>query len=174
MAPLATAAELNTHLQRTVPGAQADLALAGASGAVRAYCRWGIDRATETLYGDGDGGSMLTLPTLHLVDVTEIRVDGEVVDLAVAPAPIWSRRGQIFRRTLWPVNAKVEVDCEHGFDPVPDLVRLVTLTLAAQILGNPDGVTSVRVGSVQRTWATSNGQNHMTDLHMRLLDNYRI
>lgn len=174
MTPLATAAELNTHLQRTVPADQAELALAGSSGAVRAYCRWGISSATETLYADGDGASMITLPTLLLTDVTEIRVENVPVDLVTLPYPIWSRNGQIFYGGLWTKHAKVEVDCTHGFDPVPDLVRLVVLSLAARAIANPEGTISARVGSVQRTWATSNGQNDMTELHMRLLDQYRI
>jgi len=168
MAPLATAAELNTYLQRTVPGPLAELLLASASGAVRAYCRWDISRATETLHAVGDGGVIVTLPTLHLVDVDEIRIDTVAQNL-VDPRVVWSRTGQLYTSTYWPTFAKIEVDCTHGFDPVPDLVRLVTLTMAARALNNPEGLKAATTGAVTRQWDTS-----MTDLHMRLLDQYRL
>lgn len=168
MAPLATASELNTYLQRTVPGPLADLLLASASGAVRAYCRWDISLATETLYAIGDGTRLLSLPTLHLIEVDTITIDGVEADMT-DPKIIWSRTGQLYIWGTWTSLAKVEVTCTHGWDPVPDLVRLVTLTMAARALNNPEGLKTATTGAVTRQWDTS-----MTDLHMRLLDHYRL
>lgn len=174
MDPLATAADLNLHLQRTVPDDLAALLLAGASGAVRAYCRWNISRTTETFDVIGDGRAFITLPTLRLRDVTEIRVDGIPVDLATAsPAPIWSAQGQIYWGALWARNAKLQIDVDHGYDAaeMPDLIRLVVLTLAGRQLNNPDGVKRATTGQVTREYFAG---ADLTELHMRLLDQYRI
>lgn len=165
-APFAGADELNHHLQYTVDPDVAALALAGASGSVRAYCGWNLSRESTTLTGEGGGGSLLTLPTLYLVSVDAARVNGAVIDLADV---VVSRRGQLRRTSLWPMDSTVDVDCVHGYDETPDVVRLVTLTLAARIVNNPENAKAATVGTVTRTYDAS-----MSALDMRLLDPFRL
>lgn len=168
MSTLATDTELNTHLQRTVDPDVAALALAGASGLVRDFCGWNLTRETVTFHVDTDYTQFfLNLPTLHLVDVLEIRVEGVAVDMDQPIPPRWLRRGQLCWN--WPMHRKVEVDAVHGYDDTPDLVRLVTLTVAGRIVSNPDDVKSASVGSVSRTFDTS-----LSALELRLLDPYRL
>lgn len=178
MAPLATVGELETHLQRTFDDqGQADMALALASGAVRAYCGWELARETTTFQVDGQGGTILTLPTLELIDVLEIRIADEVQALNLPVTDYgritWWRKGQLYRHAGWPARSVIEVDCIHGYDPVPDLVKLVTLDLAARTISNPEGLVSATSGQVSRTWASSGSQT-MSALHERLLDRYTL
>lgn len=169
MAALATAGELGDHLQRTdLDPVQAQLALELGSGAVRAYCGWEISKITETLQTVGIGTAVLSLPTLCLLDVTEVRVNGEVVTIAW-----WSRNGQLMLPLGWPMHAVVEVDCEHGFDPVPDVIKLVVLEQAARQLTNPQGLLSASAGSVSRTWASA-GKPRLSELDERLLQRYAL
>lgn len=164
--PFADAAELDVLLQYAAPPTASELALAGASGAVRSYCGWVLSRESAVLTAEGAGGVLLDLPTLHLVSVDSILVNGEAVDLDTV---IVTRRGQLVRPAYWPNDAKVEVDCVHGYDPIPDVVKLVTLTLAARILTNPEGAKSASVGSVSRSFDT-----RLSQLDMRLVDPYRL
>lgn len=169
MSTLATEAELEIHLQRPVASDVAALALAGASGVVRGYCGWDLLREDTTLVLDGTGTLVLPLPTLLLIDVTEIRVDDVAISPDLTYQPKWTRRGQIFWAEGWAADAKVEVDCTHGYDDVPDLIRLVALTVAARIVDNPTDVKAASAGSVSRTYDTA-----LSALELRLLGPYRL
>lgn len=174
MDPLATQSELETHLQRDVEEAGAELALALASGAVRAFCGWDLARETATLQADGDGSPILSLPTLHLVDVTAVTVDDVEVDLNLLDRDriVWSKKGQLYRASGWPRFCVVSADVVHGYDPVPDLVKLVTLDLAARRLSNPEALVSATVSSVTKTWASSGSGPTLSSLHERLLERF--
>jgi len=180
MAPLATVGELETHLQRTFDDpSRAALALELASGAVRAYCGWDLARENTVFEMEGGGGAILTLPTLELIDVTEIRIDGVVQELDLPVTEYgritWWKKGQLYRHAGWPPNVPIEVVALHGYDPVPDLVKLVTLDLAARRVTNPEGLVSASTGQVSRTWASgSAGSSDLSALHERLLDRYRL
>lgn len=173
MASLATVGELENHLQRPVDvPAQGQQALDLASGAVRAYCGWNLARETTTLQVDGDGSQVLSLPTLHLLAITDIRVNGETLN--AADYPRYSLKGQLYRAGGWTCYAVIEVDCIHGYDPVPDLLKLVVLDMAARQYSNPQQLVSATTGQVSRTWSTGNGAAPMSALHERLLDRYRL
>lgn len=175
MDPLASAGELETHLRRTVDPTQAEQALALASGAVRAFCGWDIARESTTLTAEGSGTVVVSLPTLHLVAVSEVRVNGVALDID----PIqwaWTSRGQLLRAGGWPRYAQIEVDCTHGFDPIPDLIKLVVLEHAARADSNPEGLIAATVGQVSRTWARGDAaaSRRLSELDQRLLSRYAI
>jgi hypothetical protein len=167
MLPLASVGELDTHLQRETDPAAGQLAVALASGAVRAYCGWDLARETTTFHVTCDGSNLLTLPTLHLLAVDEIRGVG-VVDPSQYS---YSRKGQIWG--CWKYGAEYEIDVVHGYEPIPDLIKLVTLDLASKRLTNPESLMSATVGQVSRTWETTN-KTAMSTLHERLLDRYSL
>lgn len=172
MDALASVGELETHLQRDLDASTAQQALVLASGAVRAYCGWDLARETTTFYITGEGGTLLTLPTLHLLSVDQIRVGIVPVDQATWPYR-YSRKGQIWG--AWAAGVEYEVDVVHGYEPIPDLVKLVALDLASKTLNNPQGLVSATTGSVSRTWSTSgSGTSYMSALHERLLDRYAL
>lgn len=177
MDPLATVRELELHLQRDLDNPEAaQLALTLASGAVRAYCGWNLARETTTFEVDGDDGQILTLPTLHLVTLVEIRNNGVLIEPMSGRYPRWSAKGQLYRMAGWPKHMSFQATVVHGYDPVPDLVKLVTLDLAARTVNNPEGLVSATVGPVSRTWASSSGSEPtaLSTLHSRLLDRYAL
>lgn len=192
MTALATVGELELHLGHPVSDpASADQALEGASGAVRAYCKWVIaPQETVTLEVTGTGTEMASLPTLYLVDLTEIRIDGVVVDSATVPYPKWTRKGQVFWQFGWPRHARLEFDVTHAYPTTPDLIRLIvldmasrTMDMAAQRVANPEGLVLAEVGSVKRQWAgggasaagtSGGGAAGMSSLTERLLDQYSL
>jgi len=176
MAALATVGELETHLGRDLDAEQAELFLDLASGAVRAYCGWALAREDTVMQLDGDGSCVLSLPTLLLVELTALVVDGQDVDPAGADWPVWSAKGQLYRRGGWRRHAVIDAAVTHGYAPVPDLLKLVALDLAARQVHNPTGLASVTVGQVSRTWARTGTGDPMalSGLHERLLDRYRL
>jgi hypothetical protein len=172
MDPLATVGELENHLQRELDPDVAAQALQLASGAVRAFCKWDLSfTANDTLHADGNNTVVLTLPTLRLVAVSAVRVNGVAIDLDPTLVS-FSRKGQLYRPYGWPRYAVVEVDCDHGYEPIPDLVKLACLDVAATQLNNPRTLVSASVGSVSQTYNT--GEAKLTPLHERLLERYSI
>lgn len=173
MAALATVAELESHLQRDVADpVSAELALAGASGSVRAYCGWNLSQESTTFHLRGNDSQILTLPTLRLTSVSAVRVD-----TVATVAFNWDRAGQLDRHWQpWSRREVVEVDATHGYAPLPDVLRLVTLDLATRALSNPEALISATVGPVSRTYATgaANSGVLLSPLHMRLLDHYKL
>jgi hypothetical protein len=170
MTALATAGELETHLQRTFDPVQAQQALDLAAGAVIAYCGWPIAEETTTLYGEGDGSVVLTLPTLRLTAVTDVRIG--FTSITIGPESVsWSRRGQLFRPTGWPAFTLIEVDCTHGFNPIPDVIKLVTLELAARTMSNPQALVSSTTGQVTRNYGSG---PKLSALDERLLAQYSL
>lgn len=163
---LITEAELHEYLQRPIDPAAAALAVAGATGAVRSYCGWTISREIDTtLSAAGTDTRVVGLPTMALTSVGEVRVD----DVVLAEDKYrWSLRGQLYCADGWPDWTRIDVDCDHGYLPVPSVVKIVGLGIAARYLTNPESLKIATVGSVARTYAD------MTALDAALLDRYRL
>lgn len=116
------------------------LALELASGVVRGHVGWSITReAGAELLAEGSEPwrGVLHVPTLHLVAVTGITIDGEVVDLD-AYVPRFRRRGTVWTEPGYPfVTARaneVVVTVTHGHLECPDDVRAVVLAAARRCL----------------------------------------
>jgi hypothetical protein len=173
MDPLASVDEFEIYLGRTLDDrTQAETILTLASGAVRAYCGWEISQQINvTMYVEGFGTSLMTLPTLCLTAVHEVRADGQLVDPAEYPYK-HSRKGQIWG--YWVCAVQYEFDVDHGYEPVPDLVKLVTMDLSSKHMTNPEGLTSATVGQVSRTWGNSTAGTPFSPLHAALLDRYSL
>jgi hypothetical protein len=176
MDPLATVSELEIYLGRTLDDqVQAEAALTLASGAVRAYCGWDLSFQAETMHFEGAKNSLITLPTLELLNIIETRADGIILDPAEYPIN-YSRKGQVWG--CWGYRTQYEFDVEHGYDPVPDVLKLVTMDLTQRQLSNPEGLQSATVGQVTKTWGSSSttggSTSGMSTLHSALLDRYSI
>lgn len=172
MDPLVSEAELATYLGRSVGEEAATLAVATASGIVRDYCRWCISSEETTFVVDGSGTSLLGLPTLRLVEVAEVRIDGVVIDPSEYS---WSERGQLSRVAGWPARFRcVEADVTHGWSPTPDSVRAVVLALASSRSVNPEGLRSKTVGAVSKSYVVEAMRGDLSDLQMSLISGYRL
>ena len=128
--------------------------LDGATHAIRQYCGWHIaGTELDTMILDAEGGRVLTLPTLHVTNVQEVKVCGEVLDVA---AYDWSRLGNIeLRAGQWPDRYRsVEVTLEHGFPAAPDVAQIIKQVCASAI-SSPMGATREQSGAVSISWATT-------------------
>lgn len=160
--PLVSAAELKTYIQRPVRDETAELAIRAGSAAVRAYCGWDLDRETATFVVSGNNTRVLSLPTLHLLSVDRLLIDGiEQTEFR------WAQRGQLYRRDPWPDFRTITVECVHGYDPVPDVIKVVALAFAARQVANPERLRTAAVGSISRTF-------DLTVLDEALLHPYRL
>lgn len=140
--PLAKAADLTAY------GTFSDDAVTAAGEAIRSETGWHIaPTATETLTLDSPGGSALMLPTLHLLEVTEVRdVSGH--DPVVLTG--WRKSTSGFLTLpcgYWPQGPQtVEVDVVHGYDACP--LELLPVIARRTRDGLATSAGQVRLGSL--------------------------
>lgn len=123
-------------------------AIDGAYAVIATHCGWHVTPELEqTWVLDTDGGSLITLPTLHLSDVT-VSIDDEEIDDYE-----WSSIGTLKRRCGWP-NAyrAVTVEATHGFDDVPVIDELVKTMVLRHVM-SPTGAIREQAGAIAVTWA---------------------
>lgn len=178
MDPLVSPDELRTYLQRDLDEDVAALAVASASGIVRDFCRWPISTEEVTFTLDGSGTTMLNLPTLRLVSVDAVRIDGTEIAAAVPTVSdgyTWSERGQVYLAAGWPARLRcIEVDCVHGYDSTPDTVRAVVLVLAVRAATNPEGLRSKTIGGISKSFVFETMRGDLSELQMAQIGGYRL
>ncbi|MBO0676788.1 hypothetical protein JRC04_04850 [Mycolicibacterium sp. S2-37] len=91
-------------------------ALDAALARARNFCGWHVSPVcAETIVLDGSGSYYLALPTLKIVSINTVTVDGIEIDDVAMPA---DAPGMLARRSWgrWPCGfSNVEVDFTHGF-----------------------------------------------------------
>lgn len=149
-----------------------------AQRAVRNYCEWHIAPViTETLTLDGDGGNLLFLPSLKIVEILSVITDGRVVDLTQVDV---SEAGYLELFTgCWSARpGKTFVVLEHGHDPVPDDVVGVVAQVAARAIDSPSGRTREQAGGVNvgfgLTGVGVSGGIALLEHEKAILDKYRV
>jgi len=134
------------------------------------YAGWPI--GPHTVDGeeyDGEGQRVLTLRTLAVVSVDEVRVDGD-------PVNDWrlSRRYGQLQRTAgaWPDGfGRIQVDYTAGFDPVPPNLVKLCVELAAKASTVPLDVSSE---TMDRRTIRYREAAQVTGLDMAALERYRL
>lgn len=125
---------------------------------VRDAAGWHIaPERTEQVYVTSDGGHELFLPTLHLVEVTEVRKiddDGTVDDDALTgyrlqPTPEF-RAGLLSRCSSWPVGV-LRVSLTHGFEGCP-VALLGTVAETIRLAGVKNELASRSIGDRSESW----------------------
>lgn len=157
--------------------AQLDAAVAIA----RRCCRWHVAPSrTETLLLDGNGGTVMHLPTLHVTDVASIAVDG-----VAEPTVDWSTNGGLWRPGggTWPVGRRnISVTFTHGWDraDVADLVAVVVSVAERMpsVVGSDDvdaGIVEETIGTYHYRLADGHGATvALADSELVMLDPFRI
>lgn len=147
-------------------------AIDAAVDAIRTYCGWHVwPQRDETLTLDGEGGSVLTLPTMHVTNIAEIREHGAVVD---APAYEWSRTGDVKRVAgRWTRRWRgIEVDLVHGYQKVPAALWALVLDSVADAVSNPAGAPTA-IGPFQ--WgAQIPASSRWLSEQRQILDRYQL
>lgn len=168
-AELVTTTELDAYLS-----GDPDAALTAAEAAVRSYCRWHVapvKTETVTLWGGGD--QALLVPSLHVVSVESVTVDGvAVTDFT------WREHGILHGRG-W--TGRVVVSMTHGFDvesAAAEVLRSTILAVAARAKVSPDGIVRSQVGQVSETYSQTGfnqaGGVSLLDIEKAALDDYRL
>lgn len=123
----------------------------GAEAAVLAWCGWHVaPEITETVTLDGEGSASLRLPSGHVLDVSEVKVDGRPIDRGCWD---FSEAGMLrLRRGRFPDRFRcVKVTMRHGFKEAPALAAVVTRSVLAAC-ASPMGATSESAGQVSIRW----------------------
>lgn len=162
-----TAAELASHLGvefTSEETTRAEAILAGVEAAVQGYTHQTIELVEDDeITLDGNGTDFLLLPEFP-VTACEVSDDGEALVEGEDEDFVFYRSGIVRRQggAVWPAERGVlTVTYTHGYDPVPEDVKLIVKAAAARAFGNPDGLASEAKGAYQvnygpldllRTW----------------------
>jgi len=162
-----------------VPGGPYDQgAVEIACSTVRGECGWHIaPEVTEQLVvPNGGGGPSVVLPTLRVVEVTEVRdrATGAVLD-----GWDWSAAGVLTRPGGWPVGPRaLLVSLVHGYPEAPAEVVGLVAELAAAFRSAPAGarqeVRTVGGVTVNRSFTESGPTRGVLDAFGHVLDRYRV
>jgi hypothetical protein len=148
---------------------------AAALAAARRYCGWHVTPAvTETITVDGPGGRVVSLPTMHLNELTEVIEDGvtlNVADLApsVTVGTVRKRSGARWTSEL----GGITVTMTHGHDVAPDFdaaVEQCAAALAGAGTRTDTALKRKKVDDVEHEWFEAAS----SFLNTSLLDGYRI
>lgn len=100
--------------------------LAERLAAARRYCGWHVTpERDDELTLDGQGGRLLRLPTLRLVELTKVVENGVILDVAELHV---SPLGMVTKRSggCWAHNlGAITVEMTHGFADAPDFDGVV-------------------------------------------------
>lgn len=195
--PLATAADLEAAMGRTLDAAQADMALRRASARVRRHTRQDITLAVGDTITLGGGDRVLRVPQRPLVvDSSNPLTVTELFGLTSVEYPCLEGRDYIrlgteltrgdpwyapTRLMGWPWNRpagvwapQVRLTYSHGYTDVPEDIVDVVLDLASMNLSNPENLRSVVIDDYQRTFASETiGSAQLSRAHKDALRSYR-
>lgn len=150
--------------------------IGGVTAAIRRYCGWHVGPVIEeTVTLDSAGGSWLKLPSLQVVEVSSVKVNGQEIKDRFR----WSRQGLIrLKSGCFPDDyGCVEVTFRHGFEDV-SLVRQVAVQVIVNALSSPLGVTREQAGQVSISWSQTapgvSGGISLLQRDLDILDSYRL
>ncbi|WP_030064779.1 hypothetical protein [Streptomyces natalensis] len=196
--PLATQADLEAALQRSLDPAQAAMAIRRASARVRKHCRQQftlVENETITLPGNGRVLRLpqrpLVLDDTHLLTVVELFGITNVEYTALEGRDYTRIGTELTRGEAWwtPTrlmgfpwlrpqgiwSQRVRVTYSHGYAEVPDDVVDVVLDLAQMSMTNPQGLRSESIDDYSRTFAAETiGGAQLTPEHKLALRPYRV
>lgn len=160
--------------------------LDASSAAIRRYCGWHISPVvTEELIVDGTGGSVISLPTLRLLDLTALTEtwNWQTSYIWASDQIEWSRDGNLRKPggAGWTTAFRgISATIKHGFETADcgDLTQLC-ITMSARAAASPFGVTTQAVGQVSirmssGSASSSAGGVSIYDDQAAALDAYRV
>ena len=163
--------DLETFLGTTLDVGHASQAVTLASGIVRSATGQTFAPPTEaSILWRNTTDRRLFLPHPTTVPVT---VDAVTVD-DVPFTDFHLDRFNILTRTdyvRW--HGDVEVTYTHGADNAPDAVKAVTLSIAARLFNNADGVTQKSIGDASISYGRAQAGPSLTEWERSTLDAYR-
>lgn len=140
-----------------------------ASAAIRDLCGWHIAPVVEQtlLIDEPMGRADIFLPTLRLLEVTAVTVEGVALDVDQLAAVDWSSRGYLGRGNggRWPTRRRsVEVTVRHGWPAPPASVARVCMALAQRMGASPAGLVRQQVGQRSEEYLRGLHASELADL----------
>lgn len=135
--------------------------------------------STVTLTADGTFDEVLILPQRPISAITEVRIDGHVLD---ASSYKWTSRGELVRvQGAWTQSlgvfgawggptSSVEVDCTVG--PHRTDLRLVGAELVRDLWVNPTRANSETLGQRSVNWGRTPTSMQLTEAQCEICDLY--
>ncbi|MEQ9337809.1 MAG: hypothetical protein RJQ03_11520, partial [Miltoncostaeaceae bacterium] len=127
-----------------------------ATGLIRSEARQTISLVEDdVLTRTGSPGALLRLPQRPVVPVASITLDGEAL-----AADTWYRVGDELVRTRghWgQPQQELVITYDHGYDPVPQEVRVICLEAVVRVWVNPGSVSQEGYGSEQVSYPDAYG-----------------
>lgn len=176
MARFAQPEDLQLFLSLEAPADDAKLTqcVELASAAVQAYCRQRIERVEDdevTLSGERD----LVLSERPMVSVASIAlIDRIGQEISLDPALYrWNSKGEpLFRNTFG--RSQMRVVYTHGYETIPEEVKLATLKVAKRLFLGQDGeIASLQIGPTYQEEQTGAVPAKLVDSERNLLKDYR-
>lgn len=188
----ATNAELEDWLGYTLDASEttrATLVLEVASATIQAYTRQTISEVSgDAVELKGTWEHVLELPERPVTAVASVSVDGVAqtvtTDYLVVKNELRRPNAEYhnwqmpsndfypFAKTGWGgPSSIVAVTYTHGFDPVPDDIKGVTLQLATRMWSNPEVVAMKSIDG--NTWQYGMGHSNLLDGEKMVLSKYR-
>lgn len=142
--PFCTPAELAAWTQLPADDARLAGAVDSASAMIRAFCGWHLaPTLRETIIVDGPGGHVVSLPTMHVVEIFAIDETFPTFDPPVDIATLeWSRIGELRRvGGYWTTRYQgLQIDLEHGYptgSAAWAIAHSVALSVASRAILSP-------------------------------------
>lgn len=160
-----------------------------AQAAMVAYCGWDpttvVTAATVDL--DGDGTSVLFLPSLHVTDVTAVTVtlpDGSTyaAQIGTGSDVTWAENGTLIWRPeagsplgCWPEGQQnVAVTYSGGYSAVPADLAAALASLSARMPTIQTGMTQAKIGTAVITRGPTISEGALLLVEQMVFDRYRI
>lgn len=163
-----------TRPQTMLSEANAD-ATNAAEDLVRRYCGWHIAPLIEaTIVPRAAEGGVLYLPTMRLVELVGVAIDGAPLPPEQVAEVQWDEAGMLERPGGWPARPRaVSVQVRHGFDfdEVGDVAALIRHAAQRSAVVT-NGLQRVQVGNRSTTFAAESGRLHLTSEQRELLAPY--
>lgn len=146
--------------------------LASAESLVRRYCGWHIAPVIEeTLTPRPAEGGVLYLPTMKMLELVALSINGRALGRDELDEVWWDETGMLERPGGWPARPRaVTVTIRHGYelDEVGDVAELIRNTSERNdVVAN--GLQRVQVGNRSSSFATEAGRMHLTPSQKDLL-----
>jgi len=141
-------------------------ALSAALARARRYCHWHVYPVkTETFTLDGDGSERISIPTLNVVVVLAVTVNGESVDVSEIQRPAHSP-WVFIRNARWPRGYRnVTITVSHGYTAAeaPDfreaVLRMVDASFAIAENEGRGALISRQVDDATDKWSANGGMD---------------
>lgn len=172
LGPLVTALELAANSKGAIHAddPRLEAVAAGASAAVRRYCRWHVTPVVqETLVLDVPG-RVIKLPTMHAIAVDSVELYGHELQ---EHEYSWSQIGVLeLHVPVTPRFRALKLKLTHGYDEAPDLKQIAS-KIGLFSLASPLGVTREQAGQVSISWGSQRGMS-FSESDEIMLQPYRL